>query len=69
MAIGYIALGIMAFLLAVKYFAVLPGEIKDWNYMFRPAPQAPSEQKDQKGEPDGPHLYRPGNSHRRPPAH
>jgi Ni/Fe-hydrogenase subunit HybB-like protein len=36
MAIGYIALGIMVFLLAVKYFAVLPGEIKDWNYMFRP---------------------------------
>jgi hypothetical protein len=35
MAIGYIALGIVAFLLAVKYFAVLPGEIKDWNYMFR----------------------------------
>jgi Ni/Fe-hydrogenase subunit HybB-like protein len=39
MAIGYIALGIMAFLLAVKYFAVLPGEIKDWNYMFRPIPK------------------------------
>lgn len=39
MAIGYIALGIMAFLLAVKYFAVLPGEIRDWNYMFRPSPK------------------------------
>ena len=39
MAIGYIALGIVAFLLAVKYFAVLPGEIKDWNYMFRPIPK------------------------------
>jgi len=38
MAIGYIALGIVAFLLAVKYFAVLPGEIKDWNYMFRLLP-------------------------------
>jgi len=35
MAIGYISLGILAFGLAVKYFAVLPGEIKDWNYMFR----------------------------------
>jgi len=39
MAIGYIALGIVAFLLAVKYFAVLPGEIKDWNYIFRPIPK------------------------------
>ena len=35
MTIGYISLGIVAFGLAVKYFAVLPGEIKDWNYMFR----------------------------------
>src|SRR5271165_7409424 len=35
MTVGYIALGIAAFGLAVKYFAVLPGEIKDWNYMFR----------------------------------
>jgi Ni/Fe-hydrogenase subunit HybB-like protein len=32
---GYIALGIVAFGLAVKYFAVLPGEIKQWNYIFR----------------------------------
>jgi Ni/Fe-hydrogenase subunit HybB-like protein len=35
MTIGYISLGILAFVLAVKYFAVLPGEIEDWNYMFR----------------------------------
>src|SRR5271166_4586539 len=35
MTVGYISLGIVAFALAVKYFAVLPGEIKDWNYMFR----------------------------------
>jgi len=35
MTVGYISLGIVAFSLAVKYFAVLPGEIKDWNYMFR----------------------------------
>jgi len=35
MTVGYISLGIAAFGLAVKYFAVLPGEIKDWNYMFR----------------------------------
>jgi Ni/Fe-hydrogenase subunit HybB-like protein len=35
MAVGYIALGIAAFGLAVKYFAILPGEIKDWNYMFK----------------------------------
>jgi hypothetical protein len=35
MAIGYIALGIVAFVLAVKYFAVLPGDINDWNQMSR----------------------------------
>jgi len=35
MTLGYISLGIVAFSLAVKYFAVLPGEIKDWNYMFK----------------------------------
>ena len=35
MTVGYISLGIAAFGLAVKYFAVLPGEIQDWNYMFR----------------------------------
>jgi len=35
MTVGYMALGIAAFSLAVKYFAVLPGEIKDWNHMFR----------------------------------
>ena len=35
MTVGYIALGIAAFGIAVKYFAILPGEIKDWNYMFR----------------------------------
>jgi len=34
MTIGYISLGIVAFRLAVKYFAILPGEIKDWNEMF-----------------------------------
>jgi Ni/Fe-hydrogenase subunit HybB-like protein len=32
---GYIALAILAFGLAVKYFAVLPGEIEEWNHMFR----------------------------------
>jgi len=35
MSIGYISLGITAFALAVKYFAVLPGDIEDWNHMFR----------------------------------
>ncbi len=35
MTVGYISLGIVGFGLAVKYFAVLPGEIQDWNYMFR----------------------------------
>ena len=35
MSIGYIALATLAFGVAVKYFAVLPGEREDWNYMFR----------------------------------
>jgi Ni/Fe-hydrogenase subunit HybB-like protein len=35
MAIGYISLAIAAFGLAIKYFAILPGEIQDWNHMFR----------------------------------
>ena len=34
-SVGYIALGICGFGVTVKYFAVLPGEIKDWNHMFR----------------------------------
>src|SRR5271157_3027012 len=34
MTIGFISLGIVGFGCAVKYFAILPGEIKDWNYMF-----------------------------------
>jgi Ni/Fe-hydrogenase subunit HybB-like protein len=38
MAAGYISLGIVAFGLAVKYFAVLPGEIEDRNYIFRLVP-------------------------------
>jgi Ni/Fe-hydrogenase subunit HybB-like protein len=36
MTIGYIAFGIVAFGLAVKYFAVLPGETKQWKKTFRP---------------------------------
>ncbi|HZD48019.1 MAG TPA: hypothetical protein VE178_04670, partial [Silvibacterium sp.] len=35
MTIGYISLGIVAFRLAIKYFAVLPGDIAEWNYMFK----------------------------------
>jgi Ni/Fe-hydrogenase subunit HybB-like protein len=35
MTIGYISLGIVAFQLAIKYFAVLPGDIAEWNYMFK----------------------------------
>jgi len=35
MSMGYIALGIVAFGLAVKYFAVLPGAVADWNQMSR----------------------------------
>jgi len=36
MAAGYIALGSAAFVLAVNYFAVLPGEASTWNHVFRP---------------------------------
>jgi Ni/Fe-hydrogenase subunit HybB-like protein len=35
MTVGYIALAIAGFGLAVKYFAVLPAEIEEWSYMFR----------------------------------
>jgi hypothetical protein len=35
MAIGYISLGIVAFVLTVKYFAVLPGDMNDWHQMSR----------------------------------
>ena len=35
MTVGYISLGIVAFRLATKYFAVLPGDIAEWNYMFK----------------------------------
>jgi Ni/Fe-hydrogenase subunit HybB-like protein len=34
MTVGYIALGVVGFRLAVKYFAVLPAETSEWNYMF-----------------------------------
>jgi Ni/Fe-hydrogenase subunit HybB-like protein len=33
-AIGYIAFGACVVSLAVRYLAVLPGEIQDWNHMF-----------------------------------
>jgi Ni/Fe-hydrogenase subunit HybB-like protein len=36
MAVGYIALGSLAFVLAIKYFAVLPGEASSWDHTFRP---------------------------------
>jgi Ni/Fe-hydrogenase subunit HybB-like protein len=36
MAVGYIALGTLAFVLAVNYFAVLPGEASTWDHSFRP---------------------------------
>jgi len=35
MASGYIALGALAVALAVNYFAVLPGDLEEWNHMFR----------------------------------
>jgi Ni/Fe-hydrogenase subunit HybB-like protein len=36
MAVGYIALGIVAFAFAINYFAVLPGEASSWDHTFRP---------------------------------
>jgi Ni/Fe-hydrogenase subunit HybB-like protein len=36
MALGYISLGMVLFLLAVNYFAVLPGEASSWDHTFRP---------------------------------
>jgi Ni/Fe-hydrogenase subunit HybB-like protein len=36
MALGYISLGMVLFLLAVNYFAVLPGEASTWDHTFRP---------------------------------
>jgi Ni/Fe-hydrogenase subunit HybB-like protein len=36
MAIGYICLGIVAFVFAINYFAVLPGEASTWDHAFRP---------------------------------
>ena len=36
MAAGYIAMGSVAFVLAVNYFAVLPGEASSWDHTFRP---------------------------------
>jgi Ni/Fe-hydrogenase subunit HybB-like protein len=35
MTAGYISLGIVAFTLAVKFFAVLPAEIGEWHYLFK----------------------------------
>lgn len=36
MAAGYISVGILAFILAVNYFAILPGESSSWDHTFRP---------------------------------
>jgi Ni/Fe-hydrogenase subunit HybB-like protein len=36
MGLGYISLGMVLFLLAVNYFAVLPGEASSWDHTFRP---------------------------------
>jgi hypothetical protein len=77
MSIGYIALGIVAFGLAVKYFAVLPGAIEDWNQMSRLVHWRRPEgtrrrdpnQNRNKEEQDGPNLYRSDNSYRRPLAY
>ena len=36
MAVGYISLGIVAFVFAINYFAVLPGDASTWDHAFRP---------------------------------
>ena len=36
MTLGYISLGIVGFGLAVKFFAVLPGDDHNWNHIFQP---------------------------------
>jgi Ni/Fe-hydrogenase subunit HybB-like protein len=36
MAVGYVSLGIVAFVFAINYFAVLPGEASTWDHAFRP---------------------------------
>jgi Ni/Fe-hydrogenase subunit HybB-like protein len=36
MAVGYIAMGVVAFIFAINYFAVLPGETSTWDHSFRP---------------------------------
>jgi Ni/Fe-hydrogenase subunit HybB-like protein len=35
MTVGYIALGVAAFELAVKFFAVLPAETAEWHHLFK----------------------------------
>jgi Ni/Fe-hydrogenase subunit HybB-like protein len=35
MTAGYISLGVVAFEVAVKYFAVLPAETAEWHYVFK----------------------------------
>ena len=36
MAAGYISMGVVAFVFAINYFAVLPGEAAGWDHAFRP---------------------------------
>jgi Ni/Fe-hydrogenase subunit HybB-like protein len=36
MAVGYISMGIVAFVFAINYFAVLPGEASTWDHAYRP---------------------------------
>ena len=36
MAVGYISLGIVAFVFAINYFAVLPGDASTWDHAYRP---------------------------------
>lgn len=36
MTIGFVAFGVVAFKVAIKYFAILPGTIEEWHYAFKP---------------------------------
>jgi Ni/Fe-hydrogenase subunit HybB-like protein len=55
MTIGYISLGIVGFRLTTRYFAVLPGEVAEWNYMFKLSHRLRPEDGPG-GQSNGPHL-------------
>lgn len=48
MTLGFISFGIVAFKVAIKHFAILPGTIDEWHYAFKPER---ANQPDPQGEP------------------